>query len=114
MRQEQAAVLNEWQKMAATMQNTRNKAAAETSSRPAKAARATPRPPLQTGKHQETPELVALCNRVFRHLASRLDGARLVEMEKDLGASRFQMIRSLRLLMDEHKVEKRDLLYFAT
>ncbi len=62
---------------------------------------------------EENPEFALLSNRVFKYLVDRPDGTRLVEIEGTLGASRFQMSRVLRTLMDDNMVEKRDLLYFA-
>ena len=40
-------------------------------------------------------------------------GVRLVELEEEFGLARIRIVRVLRELMDEIKVEKRHLLYFA-
>lgn len=40
-------------------------------------------------------------------------GVRLVELEEEFGLARIRIVRVLRELMDDIKVEKRDLLYFA-
>jgi hypothetical protein len=37
----------------------------------------------------------------------------MTELEKEFGVARIQMARVIRNLMDENKVEKRNLLYFA-
>ena len=56
----------------------------------------------------------AVRDRVFNYLASRPDGTRLIELEQEFGLARIQMARVIKSLMDDKKVEKRDLLYFAT
>ncbi|MDP2727667.1 MAG: hypothetical protein Q8P59_09000 [Dehalococcoidia bacterium] len=115
-RKEQAAVHIAWQRMMTTLQSGNGGATAQTIMPPSPVevtpAAAAPARPVQETV-EETAEFVALRNRVFKYLANRPDGARLVEMESEMGASRFQMSRALRSLMDENKVEKRDLLYFA-
>lgn len=60
-----------------------------------------------------TPEIVTLRDRVFEYLANHPDRTRMVELEREFGLPRIQMARILRNLIDENKVEKRDLLYFA-
>jgi len=61
-----------------------------------------------------TPEVAELQHRVFEYLADHPDGTRMVVLEREFGIARIQMARILRNLMDDNKVEKRDLLYFAT
>jgi len=61
----------------------------------------------------ETPETVALRDVVFEYLADHPDGARLTEMEREFGIARIQIAKVLHGLIDDNKVEKRDLLYFA-
>ncbi|MBI2848793.1 MAG: hypothetical protein HYX88_01505 [Chloroflexi bacterium] len=60
-----------------------------------------------------TAEVAVLRDRVFEYLANHPDGTKLVELEADFGVGRFQISRVLKSLMDENKVEKRELLYFA-
>ena len=60
-----------------------------------------------------TPEIATLSARVFGYLADHPDGARMTELEEKFGVARIQMARVLRNLMDQNKVEKRDLIYFA-
>ena len=62
---------------------------------------------------EATPEAVALRDRVFQYLAYHPDGARMTELEEEFGRARIQMATLLRSLIDDSKVEKRDLLYFA-
>ncbi|MDO8692407.1 MAG: hypothetical protein Q7R39_20745, partial [Dehalococcoidia bacterium] len=110
---EHLAVQAEWQKLATTLHSTMG-GASKTAVAPRVTA-PTPAPPTATAEPavEDNPELAVLRNRVFEHLADRPDGARLVEVEETLGASRFQMSRVLRSLMDDNMVEKRDMLYFA-
>ena len=54
-----------------------------------------------------------LRNRVLAHLANHPDGAKLTEMEEEFGIARIQMARTIRVLIDDSKVEKRGLFYFA-
>lgn len=60
-----------------------------------------------------TPEFISVRDRVFEYVANHPDGTRLVEIERELGLSRLAAARVVRNLMDEGKVEKRGLLYFA-
>ena len=60
-----------------------------------------------------TPEPAALRNQVFEYLANHPDGIRLVELEQEFGVARIKMARLLKDLMNENKVEKQELLYFA-
>ena len=60
-----------------------------------------------------TPEPAELQHRVFEYLADHPDGTRMIELEREFDTSRIQMARVIRRLIDDGKVEKRDLLYFA-
>lgn len=59
------------------------------------------------------PPVGELRDKVFAYLADHPDGTKLVELEEEFGVSRIQMARVVRALMDNNKVEKRELLYFA-
>ncbi|MCL4459075.1 MAG: hypothetical protein M1136_07570 [Chloroflexi bacterium] len=89
----------EWQKLTATMCSKRGAAVVEMKP---------PKPAVEV-----TPEFASLRDRVFEYLASHPDGTRLAELEQEFGLPRIQMARVVKVLMDENKVEKRDLLYFA-
>ncbi len=52
-------------------------------------------------------------DKVFAYLANHPDGTKLAELEKEFGVARIQIAKVIRDLMDDNKVEKRDLLYFA-
>ena len=54
-----------------------------------------------------------LRDRVFAYLADHPDGTKLTELEEEFGLARIQIARIVRALIDDNKVEKRDLLYFA-
>lgn len=54
-----------------------------------------------------------LRDEVFAYLANHPDGTKLTELEEEFRLARIQIARILRVLMDNNKVEKRDLLYFA-
>lgn len=60
-----------------------------------------------------TTESTALRDVVFEYLADHPDGARLTDMEREFGIARIQIAKALRGLMDDNKVEKRELTYFA-
>lgn len=116
LRTELTAVRGEWQGLVTTMDAARRGSALATmAAKPMvfAAPRAPIAAPVAQGTSDETPELAALRQRVFEYLADHPDGTRLVEMEIGMNSSRFQMSRVLRSLMDENKVEKRNLLYFA-
>ncbi len=68
--------------------------------------------PVEKSVVRETP-IGELRDRVFVYLANHPDGTKLSELEEKIGAARIQAARVIRELMDENKVEKRDLLYFA-
>jgi len=73
----------------------------------------TTRPPNAAPKARQTLDSVALRSRVFEFVADHPDGTRLTEIEEDMRVGRYHMSRVLRTLIDENKVEKRGLLYFA-
>ena len=54
-----------------------------------------------------------LRDRVFAYLADHPDGTKLVELEGEFGLARIQIAKVIRELMDDNKVEKHNLLYFA-
>ncbi|MDI6869297.1 MAG: hypothetical protein QMD88_06920 [Coprothermobacterota bacterium] len=100
----QAGVRNEWQKMTAIMQSKRSGVAGIA------------KPPIEEiaeGAASITPEIAALREKVFEYLANHPDGTKLVELAEALGVARIQIAKVVRSLMDENKIEKRDLLYFA-
>jgi len=102
--EEQAGARDEWQKMTATMESKRGGVAVAV------------KPPIEEiaeGAGEITPETAALREQVFEYLANHPDGTRLVELEEEFSVARIQMAKVVKKLMDENKVEKRDLLYFA-
>lgn len=102
--EEQAGVRDEWQKMTATMQSKRGGVAGAV------------KPPIKEIAEEAasmTPEIAALREKVFEYLANHPDGTKLVELAEKLGVARIQVAKVVRSLIDENKVEKRDLLYFA-
>jgi hypothetical protein len=101
----------EWQTLTATMQAQRGGVAVGVE--PPEAF-VPPTEEIAKGEAVETtPEAAALRDQVFEYLANHPDGTRLVELEQEFGAARIQMARLLKDLIDENKVEKRELLYFA-
>lgn len=50
---------------------------------------------------------------IFAYLAEHPDGAKLAQMEQDLGMPRIKMTGHIGSLIQEKKVEKREMLYFA-
>ncbi len=123
----QAGARDEWQKLTTTMQAKRGMLVVEV--RPPEAVapppveEVAPPPPVEeiaeekAVAHAEvaevTPEIAVLRDQVFEYLANHPDGTRLVELEEEFGLARIQMVRVVRNLTDENKVEKRSLLYFA-
>jgi len=100
----QAGARDEWQKMTATMQSKRGSVAVAV------------KPLIEEiaeGAAEITPETAALREQVFEYLANHPDGTKLVELAEEFGVARIQMAKVVINLMDENKVEKRDLLYFA-
>jgi len=126
-REEQAGVRDEWQKLTTTMQAKRGAPVVEV--RPPEAVapppveEVAPPPSVEEVAEEEavahaevaevTPEIAVLRDQVFEYLANHPDGTRLVELEEEFGVARIQMAKVVRSLMDENKVEKRDLYYFA-
>jgi len=105
VRLELAGGRDEWQIMSATMQAHRGGAPVEM------------KPPVEEIAEEKAAEITPgtgdIRNQVFEYLANHPDGARLVELEQEFGVARIKMARLLKDLMDENKVEKRGLLYFA-
>jgi hypothetical protein len=103
----QAGGRDEWQKLTATMQAKRGAPVAV-------APPPTEEEALARAEVAEvTPEMAKLRDRVFSYLADHPDGTRMTELAGEFGLARIQMARVIRSLIDENKVEKRDLLYFA-
>jgi hypothetical protein len=100
----QAGARDERQKLAATMQSKRGGVAVAV------------KPPIEEIVEEAaeiTPKTAALRDQVFEYLANHPDGTKLTELEEEFGVARIQLAKVVRSLMDENKVEKRDLLYFA-
>ena len=124
-RKEREEAATAWQKLVSTMEGVRGgtKAPApiakeEVVKNPeAKAAGVEELPEEEAVARAEpaevTPEVAALQHRVFEYLADHPDGTRMVQLEREFDIARIQMARVLKNLMDDNKVEKRDLLYFA-
>jgi hypothetical protein len=77
---------------------------------------AAPAPPVEEAvptAPAATAEAVTLRDVIFEYLAEHPDGARLTDMEREFGMARIQIATALRGLIDDNKVEKRDLVYFA-
>ena len=103
-REEQAGARNEWQKMIATMQYKRSGTALAV------------KPPVEATSEaatETTPETVALRQQVFEYLAGYPDGTKLAQIAQEFRVARIQIGKVVRELIDENKVEKRDLLYFV-
>jgi len=102
--EEQAGVRDEWQILSAIMQEKRGGPIIKME------------PPAEEMAEEAaeiTPEIGDIRDRAFEYLANHPDGTRLVEMEQEFGLARIKIARVLRNLIDENKVEKRDMLYFA-
>jgi hypothetical protein len=56
---------------------------------------------------------VTLREVVLGYLAGHPGGARLTDMEREFGMARIQIAAALRGLIDDKKVQKRDLVYSA-
>jgi len=96
-------------------------AAARPATHPAKPAAKRPKAARRIrrrGKGPKAPTATAqtatLRDVVIGYLAERPDGARLTDMEREFGMARIQIAAALRGLIDDNKVQKRDLVYFAT
>ncbi len=61
----------------------------------------------------EGASLSELRDKVFAYLANHPDGTMLIELEGEFGVARIQIAKVTRSLIEDNKVEKRDLLYFA-
>ena len=102
-----------WQELASIMQAKRGMAVPE--------AKVVPEaPPAEEEAVAEVepveemaPEKADLNDRVFAYLVERPDGARMTELETEFAVARIQMVQILKGLMDENRVEKRDMNYFA-
>ena len=109
--EEQAGVRDEWQKLTATMQSKQGGVAVAV------------KPPVEVKSPVEeiakeeaaeiTSEIGDIRDRTFEYLANHPDGTKLVELEREFELARIQIARALRNLIDENKVEKRELFYFA-
>jgi len=100
----QAGARSEWQRLTATMQSKRGGVAVAV------------KPPVEEIAEEATeitPEAAALRDQIFEYLANHPDGTKLVELEEEFGIARIQLAKVVRSLIDENKVEKRGLLYFA-
>lgn len=103
-REVKAGAQDEWQKLTATMQSKRGGVAVAV------------KPPIEEIAEEAveiTPETGALREQVFEYLANHPDGTKLVDLAEEFGVARIQIGKVIRNLMDENKVEKRELLYFA-
>jgi len=112
--EEQAGVRDEWQTLTATMQSKRGGVAIAV--KPAEAVAAPAEEITEEGVTEITPitpETADISGRTFEYLANHPDGTKLVELEQEFGVTRIEMARLLKDLMDENKVEKRELHYFA-
>jgi len=96
----QAGARDEWQILSAIMQEKRGGPILKVE------------PPAEETA-EITPEIGDIRDQAFEYLANHPDGTRLVEMEQEFGLARIKIARVLRNLIDENKVEKRDMLYFA-
>jgi hypothetical protein len=78
---------------------------------------ATPPPPAKetapAARREAKAQTIALRDVVFEYLADHPDGVRLTDMEREFGVARIQIAKALRGLLDDNKVEKRELVYFA-
>ena len=62
---------------------------------------------------KEKAQIGELRNMVFAYLANHPDGVKLTELEEEFDTARIQIARVIRNLIEDNKVEKRGLLYFA-
>ena len=95
-----AGAHDEWQKLTGTMPAKRGAVAVAV-----KTPKTAPLPPAE--------DKVALRQRVFEYLADHPNGTKMAELELQFGQARIQMVKIIKGLMDENKVEKRDFFYFA-
>ena len=107
----QTGARDEWQILSATMEAQRVGAAVEVE--PPEMVAAPAMEIIEEEAAEITPEIADIRDRVIEYLANHPDGTRLVELEQEFGLARIKMARVLGNLIDENKVEKRDMLYFA-
>ena len=96
-------------------------AAARPATRPAKPAAKRPKAARRTQRRGKavpkaptaTAQTATLRDVVIGYLADHPNGARLTDMEREFGMARIQIAAALRGLIDDNKVQKRDLVYFA-
>jgi len=100
IRSELAGGRDEWHKLTATMQSKRGGVAVAV------------KPPAK-GAVGITPKAATLRNQVFQYLANNPDGTKLVELEKEFGVTRIEMVRVVKSLMGENKIKKLAFYYFA-
>jgi len=100
IRSELAGGREEWEILTATMQAHRGGLAVEAKPSVEEAA-------------EITPGTAALSDRVFEYLANHPDGTKMTKLEKEFGLARIQMAKVVRSLINENKVKKQELLYFA-
>jgi len=67
----------------------------------------------RAGPLETTGEASTQREQVFAYLSDHPNGARMTELETEFNVPRIQMARILGSLIDEDKVEKRDMVYFA-
>jgi len=123
-RKERKEAATAWQNLVSTMEGVRGKkapppkVAEKVVRKPEAKARIVEELPEEEAVARAAPvevtlEVAELQRRVFEYLADHPDGTRMVVLEQEFGIARIQMARILRNLMDDNKVEKRNLLYFA-
>ena len=98
----QSGARDEWQILSAIMQEKRGGPVVEVKPSEAVAAPA-----------EITPEIGDIRDQVFEYLANHPDGTKMTGLEEEFGLARIQIAKTVKSLMDENKVEKRDMLYFA-
>jgi len=104
IRSELAGGRDEWQILSAIMQEKRGGPMLKVK---------TPVEEIAEEAAEITPKTATLRNQVFEYLANHPDGTRMTGLEQEFGVARIKMARLLKGLMDENKVEKQELLYFA-
>jgi len=104
VRSELAGGRDEWQKLTATMQSKRGGVAVAV------------KPPVEEIAEEAaeiTPETADIRDRVFEYLANHPDGTKMTGLEEKFRLARIQIAKIVKSLIDENKVEKRELFYFA-
>jgi len=109
--EEQAGARDEWQILTATMQAQRAGAAVEMG--PAEAVAAPAMEITEEKAAEITPETADIRDQIFEYLANHPDGTKMTGLEEEFGLARIQIAKIVKSLMDENKVEKRELFYFA-